>query len=193
MHRLRDRQAAQRRVTPSDVAVRMFCNGQAAITRASWLHSISRRSCRQVAACHGRAALTRGMQGANASQQASGRASADDQSQACDIEAHLSKEAQARTLSSLSKFIFSFSGIPDMVSLHGGLPNASIFPFKSLKVELGDGTWLDMSNKEKVCLLLLTQLLSMGRPLQAIVTLYLKPSLLVSNASHTATQVTLCT
>lgn len=70
----------------------------------------------------------------------------------CDIESHLSKEGKARNLSSLSKFIFSFSDIPDIVSLHGGLPNASIFPFKSMKVELQDGTWLDMSEKNKVCL-----------------------------------------
>ena len=69
----------------------------------------------------------------------------------CNIERHLSKEAKARTLSSLSKFIFSFSGIPGMVSLHGGLPPPSMFPFKALKVQLEDGTWLDMSDKHKVC------------------------------------------
>ena len=69
----------------------------------------------------------------------------------CNIERHLSKEAKARTLSSLSKFIFSFSGIPGMVSLHGGLPPPSIFPFKALKVQLEDGTWLDMSDTHKVC------------------------------------------
>jgi len=71
----------------------------------------------------------------------------------CNIEHHLSKEASARTLSSLSKFIFSFSGIPGMVGLHGGLPPPSIFPFKAMKVQLEDGTWLDMSAKDKVCCL----------------------------------------
>ena len=68
----------------------------------------------------------------------------------CNIESHLSKEASARTLSSLSKFIFEFSGIPGIVGLHGGLPPPSIFPFKGLKVQLEDGTWLDMSAQEKV-------------------------------------------
>ena len=68
----------------------------------------------------------------------------------CDIESHLSKEASARTLSSLSKFIFEFSGIPGMVGLHGGLPPPSIFPFKGMKVQLEDGSWLDMSDKDKV-------------------------------------------
>jgi len=69
----------------------------------------------------------------------------------CDIDHHLSQEASARTLSSLSKFIFSFSGIPGMVGLHGGLPPPSIFPFKAMKVQLEDGTWLDLSAKDKVC------------------------------------------
>lgn len=76
--------------------------------------------------------------------------SADDRPTPCNIDQHLSKEASARTLSSLSKFIFEFSGIPGMVGLHGGLPPASIFPFKSMKVQLEDGTWLDMSDKDKV-------------------------------------------
>ena len=67
--------------------------------------------------------------------------------QPCDIEAHLSREGKARNLSSLSKFIFSFSGIPGMVSLHGGLPNASIFPFKAMKVQLEDGTSLSKTEK----------------------------------------------
>ena len=74
-----------------------------------------------------------------------------DKATPCNIEHHLSKEASARTLSSLSKFIFSFSGIPGMVGLHGGLPPPSIFPFKAMKVQLEDGTWLDMSAKDKVC------------------------------------------
>ena len=92
------------------------------------------------------------MEHAASGPQASGRHAADAENQRpCNIESHLSKEGQARNLSSLSKFIFSFSEIPDMVSLHGGLPNASIFPFKSMKVELDDGTWLDMSEKDKVC------------------------------------------
>lgn len=68
----------------------------------------------------------------------------------CNIESHLSKEASARTLSSLSKFIFEFSGIPGMVGLHGGLPPPSIFPFKGMKVQLEDGTWLDMCDEDKM-------------------------------------------
>ena len=68
----------------------------------------------------------------------------------CNVESHLSKEASARTLSSLSKFIFEFSGIPGMVGLHGGLPPASIFPFKGMKLQLEDGTWLDLSSADKV-------------------------------------------
>ena len=90
------------------------------------------------------------MQEAASSSQASGERADDGNQHPCNIESHLSKEGKARNLSSLSKFIFSFSEIPGMVSLHGGLPNASIFPFKSMKVELKDGTWLDMSEKEKV-------------------------------------------
>lgn len=91
------------------------------------------------------------MQKATTTQQVPGKSAADSgESRPCDVEAHLSKEGKARNLSSLSEFIFRFSGIPGMVSLHGGLPNASIFPFKSMKVELGDGTWLDMSGKDKV-------------------------------------------
>lgn len=86
-----------------------------------------------------------------ASSQAAGKQATDHGNQRpCHIESHLSKEGKARNLSSLSKFIFSFSEIPDIVSLHGGLPNASIFPFKSMKVELQDGSWLDMSEKDKV-------------------------------------------
>lgn len=93
------------------------------------------------------------MQPAASGSQAAGDHAADHGNRRpCDIESHLSKEGKARNLSSLSKFIFSFSDIPDIVSLHGGLPNASIFPFKSMKVELQDGTWLDMSQKDKVCL-----------------------------------------
>ena len=89
---------------------------------------------------------------ATASSRQAGQYTADDgERRQCDVESHLSKEGKARNLSSLSKFIFSFSDIPDMVSLHGGLPNASIFPFKAMKVELEDGTWLDMSAKDKVC------------------------------------------
>lgn len=92
------------------------------------------------------------MQQAATSANASGQRGANvEERHACNIESHLSKEGQARNLSSLSKFIFSFSGIPGMVSLHGGLPNASIFPFKSMKVELQDGIWLDMSETDKVC------------------------------------------
>ena len=68
----------------------------------------------------------------------------------CNIEEHLSIEAKSRTLSTLSKFIFGFSGIPDMVSLHGGLPPPSIFPFKSLKMELKDGQVLDIPAGNKV-------------------------------------------
>lgn len=68
----------------------------------------------------------------------------------CDIESHLSEEARTRTLSTLSKFIFGFSGIPDMVSFHGGLPPPSIFPFKSLKLETRDGKWLDIPAGDKV-------------------------------------------
>lgn len=70
----------------------------------------------------------------------------------CDIESHLSREAKTRTLSTLSKFIFGFSGIPGMVSLHGGLPPPSIFPFKSLKMELKDGQMLDIPAGSKVSL-----------------------------------------
>ena len=68
----------------------------------------------------------------------------------CHIEDHLSQEAKSRTLSTLSKFIFGFAGIPDMVSLHGGLPPPSIFPFKSLKMELRDGQVLDIPAGDKV-------------------------------------------
>lgn len=68
----------------------------------------------------------------------------------CDIESHLSHEARTRTLSTLSKFIFGFSGIPDMVSFHGGLPPPSIFPFKSIKLETNDGQWLDIPAGDKV-------------------------------------------
>ena len=68
----------------------------------------------------------------------------------CDIECHLSDEARTRTLSTLSKFIFGFSGIPDMVSFHGGLPPPSIFPFKSLKLETQDGRWLEVPAGDKV-------------------------------------------
>lgn len=71
---------------------------------------------------------------------------------ACDIDSHLSQEAKTRTLSTLSKFIFGFSGIPDMVSFHGGLPPPSTFPFKSFKLETRDGQWLDIPAGDKVYL-----------------------------------------
>lgn len=123
----------------------MFC-----ATRAAWSYCASQsfyRHCR----AYGRITDSRNMQHTASSPQASSRSTANGGNQhSCDIESHLSKEGKARNLSSLSKFIFSFSEISDMVSLHGGLPNASIFPFKSMKVELDDGTWLDMSATDKV-------------------------------------------
>lgn len=128
-----------------------MCASRASILGACWSHCARLRFHRYCRA-YGRIAASGSMQEAAFSPQASGRHTADDGNQRpCDIESHLSKEGKARNLSSLSKFIFSFSDIPDMVSLHGGLPNASIFPFKSMKVELEDGTWLDMSAKDKVC------------------------------------------
>ena len=127
----------------------MFCAGRASISGACWAHSASRKL-RIYCRAYGR---TTDMQAAASGSQAAGHHAADNGNRRpCDIESHLSKEGKARNLSSLSKFIFSFSDIPDIVSLHGGLPNASIFPFKSMKVELQDGTWLDMSEKDKVCL-----------------------------------------
>ena len=129
----------------------MFCASRASIFGASWSYCAHQRLYRCCRA-YGRATASGQMQHAPSSPHASDRHAADAANhRPCDIESHLSKEGRARNLSSLSKFIFSFSEIPDIVSLHGGLPNASVFPFKSMKVELEDGTWLDMSEKDKVC------------------------------------------
>ena len=128
----------------------MFRASRASIFGACWCHCAPQRLHRFHRAC-GRIAASGKMQEAASAPQAASQQTADGGNhRPCDIESHLSKEGKARNLSSLSKFIFSFSDIPDMVSLHGGLPNASIFPFKSMKVELEDGTWLDMSAKDKV-------------------------------------------
>ena len=145
----------------------MLSAGRASILRRCWSISVLQRRLRQSQTrASGRSVTS--MQKTTATQQAPCKLPAENAASIpCDIEAHLSREGKARNLSSLSKFIFSFSGIPGMVSLHGGLPNASIFPFKSMKVELGDGTWLDMSDKEKVtqsvpCLSVLAELLPVG-------------------------------
>ncbi len=78
-----------------------------------------------------------------------------------------------RQLSSLSALIFGFNGVPGMIGaftikpctapmaavitngcfpagLNGGLPNASIFPVKSMQLTLTDGTVLDISDPDKV-------------------------------------------
>ncbi|KAL3159334.1 hypothetical protein ABBQ32_011286 [Trebouxia sp. C0010 RCD-2024] len=128
----------------------MRCAARASILQAYWRPSAA-QGVRRICRGHGRNTATDRMREAATSAHASGERGAGDGNQhACNIDSHLSKEGQARNLSSLSKFIFSFLGIPGMVSLHGGLPNASIFPFKSMKVELQDGTWLDMSETEKM-------------------------------------------
>eukprot|EP00891_Asterochloris_glomerata_P003670 jgi/Astpho2/3670/fgenesh1_pg.00059_%23_23_t len=55
-----------------------------------------------------------------------------------------------RQLSSLSALIFGFNGVPGMIGLNGGLPNASIFPVKSMQLTLTDGTVLDISDPDKM-------------------------------------------
>ena len=129
----------------------MLCVARASTLRAYWCPSAA-YGCHRYSLGHGRLGFTSRMRDKATSAHPPAEVGASGGNpHACNIESHLSKEGLARNLSSLSKFIFSFSGIPGMVSLHGGLPNASIFPFKSMKVELQDGTWLDMSTTEKVC------------------------------------------
>jgi hypothetical protein len=80
----------------------------------------------------------------------------------CNLERHFSVEAKARRLSSLSKFVFEFSGIPDTCGLHGGLPHPSIFPLKAVKVSLDDGGVVDLSDPEKVICGLMYRFLCYG-------------------------------
>ena len=53
---------------------------------------------------------------------------------------HLSEEGSLRQLASLRVLLSTFSGIPGVVGLHGGLPAADAFPFTEMSFTLRDGS-----------------------------------------------------
>eukprot|EP00891_Asterochloris_glomerata_P008351 jgi/Astpho2/8351/fgenesh1_pg.00122_%23_86_t len=53
---------------------------------------------------------------------------------------HLSEEGSLRQLASLRVLLSTFTGIPGVVGLHGGLPAADAFPFTEMSFTLRDGS-----------------------------------------------------
>ncbi|KAK5578532.1 hypothetical protein RB653_008204 [Dictyostelium firmibasis] len=59
----------------------------------------------------------------------------------------LSKRGKLKEASPI-RSLFQYSGLPGMISLGGGLPNASTFPFKSINIELKDGSKLEIEGSD---------------------------------------------
>ncbi|KAN0029875.1 hypothetical protein ACTA71_008012 [Dictyostelium dimigraforme] len=59
----------------------------------------------------------------------------------------LSKRGKLKEASPI-RSLFQYSGLPGMISLGGGLPNASTFPFKSIEIELKDGSKLEIQGSD---------------------------------------------
>ncbi|KAM9969397.1 hypothetical protein ACTFIR_001232 [Dictyostelium discoideum] len=59
----------------------------------------------------------------------------------------LSKRGKLKEASPI-RSLFQYSSLPGMISLGGGLPNASTFPFKSINIELKDGSKLEIEGSD---------------------------------------------
>ena len=69
---------------------------------------------------------------------------------------HFSEEGSLRQLASLRVLLSTFSGIPGVVGLHGGLPAADAFPFTEMSFTLRDGSKVVVDDPVQVSQLLAT-------------------------------------
>lgn len=63
---------------------------------------------------------------------------------------HLSEEGSLRQLASLRVLLSTFTGIPGVVGLHGGLPAADAFPFTEMSFTLRDGSKVVVNDPAQV-------------------------------------------
>ena len=67
-----------------------------------------------------------------------------------DWDAHLSSEGAARAPPELRAIVNRFSGIPGIITLHGGFPPGEAFPIASMSFTLRDGTKVNVDDPAKV-------------------------------------------
>ena len=61
-----------------------------------------------------------------------------------------SKEGHLRLLPGLRQLATAFTGMEDIIPLHGGLPPASAFPLSAIQLTLKDGTKIDITDQQEV-------------------------------------------
>lgn len=72
-----------------------------------------------------------------------------------DVDQYLSQEGRARVQGTLRSLAGQFAGIPGIVSLSGGFPPASLFPFSGMTLHLATGGSVTINDPAAVRRLLL--------------------------------------
>ena len=70
--------------------------------------------------------------------------------QIVDYGKRFSKEAQQRIMPGLRVLATAFTGLPDIIPLHGGLPPADAFPLSGLSLRLRDGATVEIEDEDEV-------------------------------------------
>jgi hypothetical protein len=67
-----------------------------------------------------------------------------------DYDNYCSEEGRSRGMPALRTLVTTFTGVPGIIGLHGGLPPATAFPFTEISIKLRDGSSFEINDPAKV-------------------------------------------